>query len=148
MNNFERTKGFLTACGKTPNEKDLSTQIGVHIEELSEFLECVDICDPWEYESLTSSIDSLRRIATRIKKNWCTASIPNRLRVAALDALCDSEVTGNGVAYLAGFNKVEADKRVLQSNDNKLVYGKPIILEGGKIGKPEGWTPPDLSNCV
>jgi len=23
-----------------------------------------------------------------------------------------------------------------------------VILEGGKIGKPEGWTAPDLSDCV
>jgi len=36
----------------------------------------------------------------------------------------------------------------LQSNDNKLVNGKPVILEGGKIGKPRGWKPPDLSPYV
>jgi hypothetical protein len=63
-------------------------------------------------------------------------------------ALCDSEVTGNGVAYMAGFNKVQADALVLESNDAKLVNGQPVLLEGGKIGKPEGWKPPDLRGCV
>jgi hypothetical protein len=30
----------------------------------------------------------------------------------------------------------------------KLVDGKPVILEGGKIGKPAGWTAPDLRGFV
>jgi hypothetical protein len=58
------------------------------------------------------------------------------------------EVTGNGVAYLAGFDKDGADQAVLASNEAKLVDGKPVILEGGKIGKPAGWTPPDLTPFV
>ncbi|MGL4831112.1 MAG: hypothetical protein ACRCWS_00815, partial [Propionibacteriaceae bacterium] len=69
-------------------------------------------------------------------------------RIEALDALCDSEVTGNGVAYLAGFDKRSADMAVLSSNDAKLVDGKPVILPGGKIGKPDGWKAPDLSGFV
>lgn len=59
-------------------------------------------------------------------------------KAEALDALCDMELTGNGIAYLAGFNKVDADQAVLDSNDAKLVDGKPVILPSGKIGKPEG----------
>jgi predicted HAD superfamily Cof-like phosphohydrolase len=68
--------------------------------------------------------------------------------VHALDALCDREVTGNGVAFLLGFNKPAADEAVLRSNEAKLVNGEPVILEGGKIGKPEGWQPPDLKPFV
>jgi len=37
---------------------------------------------------------------------------------------------------------------VLDSNDAKLVDGKPVILPGGKIGKPEGWKAPNLSMFV
>ena len=54
----------------------------------------------------------------------------------------------NGIAFLAGFDKDGADQAVLASNDAKLVDGKPVLLEGGKIGKPEGWKPPDLSAYV
>ena len=64
------------------------------------------------------------------------------------DALCDIEVTANGVAYLAEMDKPGADRAVLDSNDAKLVDGKPVILEGGKIGKPAGWTAPDLRGFV
>ena len=66
---------------------------------------------------------------------------PSKMRVS-------SEVTGNGVAYLAGFDKRGADQAVLASNDAKLVDGKPVIMPGGKIGKPEGWKAPDLSGFV
>jgi len=52
------------------------------------------------------------------------------------------------VAYLAGFDKDAADQAVLDSNDAKLVDGKPVILDGGKIGKPPGWKPPDLRGFV
>lgn len=76
------------------------------------------------------------------------ARINSSDRIEALDALCDSEVTGNGVAYLAGFDKQGADMAVLASNDAKLIDGKPVILPGGKIGKPDGWKAPDLSGFV
>lgn len=149
MTNHERTAKWLEACGKKPgNEKDLSVQIGVNIEEYCEFLECIEIKDKLEMERLTMAMDLLRRISNILKVDWLRAFIPCERYVDALDALCDTEVTGNGIAYLAGFDKVTADKLVLDSNDDKLVDGKPVILPGGKIGKREGWTPPDLRGCV
>lgn len=81
-------------------------------------------------------------------RHMLMASINPSDRIEALDALCDSEVTGNGVAYLAGFDKRGADLAVLASNDAKLVDGKPVILPGGKIGKPPNWQAPDLSGFV
>ena len=149
MTNHERTAKWLEACGKVKGNKlHLSTQIGCHIEEFCEFLECVELKDAVELERLTKAIDDLRKISKVIKLDWLRAYIPCERYVDALDALCDTEVTGNGIAYLAGFDKVTADKLVLDSNDDKLVDGKPVILPGGKIGKREGWTPPDLRGCV
>ena len=52
------------------------------------------------------------------------------------------------MAYMANLDKPSADQAVLASNDAKLVGGKPVILEGGKIGKPDGWKPPDLRPFV
>ena len=97
---------------------------------------------------LERAIVDLQDLATEIKKGKRIAHIPNHLRVEALDALCDREVTGNGVAFLAGMDKDGADKAVLDSNDAKLVDGRPVILPGGKIGKPLGWTPPNLAPFV
>ena len=66
----------------------------------------------------------------------------------ALDALCDTEVTGNGIAYLAGFDKNGADQEVLASNESKLVDGKPVIQPGGKIGKGPNYRAPELEKFV
>ncbi|MBT9158945.1 MAG: hypothetical protein DDT26_00194 [Dehalococcoidia bacterium] len=148
MTNHQRAARWLAACGKTPNVGDVSTQIGCDLEELSEYLRCLRVdSDGWQ-RVLERAIVDLQVLATEIKKGKRIAHIPNHLRVEALDALCDREVTGNGVAYLAQMNKDQADQAVLDSNDAKLVDGKPVILPGGKIGKPPGWTPPNLAPFV
>ena len=146
--NFQRTAAWLKACGKIPGPAALSVQIGCHLEEFIEFLMCVDFDSADDAESLERSVADLLRVANGLKKGMVMAGINPSDRIEALDALCDSEVTGNGVAYLAGFDKQGADMAVLASNDAKLVDGKPVILPGGKIGKPEGWKAPDLSGFV
>lgn len=147
--NFQRTADWLAACGKRPGldakgVADLSCQIGVHIEEFCELLACIRTDKEGYAKLLARCTDDLNWFASKLKRGESVASIPAHLRVASLDALCDCEVTGNGVAYLAAFDKEAADAAVLDSNDAKLVDGKPVILEGGKIGKPEGWQPPNL----
>ncbi len=146
--NFERTAAWLKACGKVPGPAALSVQLGCHIEEFLEFLLCVDFDSAEDAESLERSVADLLRVANGLKKGMVMAGINKSDRIEALDALCDSEVTGNGVAYLAGFDKGAADMAVLASNDAKLVDGKPVILPGGKIGKPDGWKAPDLKGFV
>lgn len=142
--NFRRTLNWLRACGKVPSEATASLQIGCDIEEQVEFLELLDLDDSGDALLLATAVYNLKKVATALKRLDTLALIAEHNREAALDALCDREVTGNGVAYLLGFNKEDADLEVLRSNDAKLVDGKPVILEGGKIGKPEGWTPPNL----
>lgn len=146
--NFERTAAWLKACGKVPGPAALSVQIGCHIEEFVEFLMCIDFDSAKDLQNLESCVADMLHVAAGLKKGLVMASINPSDRIEALDALCDSEVTGNGVAYLAGFDKRGADQAVLASNDAKLVDGKPVILPGGKIGKPDGWKAPDLSGFV
>ncbi len=148
MNNFARTVAWLQACGKFPSPSNLSVQIGCHLEEFVEFLECIDLDCREDENTLNCLVDDLRLIAGSLKKNSTQASIKPEKRADALDALCDTEVTGNGVAYLAGMLKHMADEAVLASNEAKLVNGRPVLLPGGKIGKPEGWQPPNLADFV
>lgn len=148
MKNYERTEAWLKACGKVPGPDALSTQIGCHLEEVAEFLDCLLLESESGQDMLTCVIDDLVDLANRIKRGHINARINDIMREFALDALCDGEVTGNGVAYLAGFDKSGADQEVLSSNEAKLVNGKPVILLGGKIGKPEGWQAPDLTRFV
>lgn len=149
MTNFQRTASWLKACGKEPSPQNLSVQIGCHLEEFVEFLQCVQL-PAWTQANSASQLarELLTSMATSIKTGRAQASISREDREKALDALCDMEVTGNGVAYLAGFDKDQADQEVLAANDRKLVDGKPVILEGGKIGKPLGWVAADLRDCV
>lgn len=148
MTNYQRTADWLKACGKEPNPEGLSVQIGCDLEEFCEFLKTLRIDSDGYAKLIQRTVADLEWFAVKLKKREQTVYIPIHLRVDALDALCDREVTGNGVAYMAGFNKPAADEAVLASNDAKLVDGKPVILEGGKIGKPEGWKSPELRSFV
>lgn len=145
--NFQRTADWLAACGKEPNEKNLSTQSGCHLEEFCELLdELIIVGSTSDNDALMEASTRIKGIAHRLKQGTTGVRIKDRIK--ALDALCDAEVTGNGVAYFAGFNKNEADRRVLFSNDAKLVDGKPVLAPGGKIMKPAGWVAPYLGDCV
>lgn len=148
LTNFDRTARWLACCGKQQSAANASLQIGCDIEEQVEFLELLDLDDRGDHHLLMSAIYNLKVVAHKLKKLETVACIADANRVHALDALCDREVTGNGVAFLLGFNKPAADEAVLKSNEAKLVNGEPVILEGGKIGKPEGWQPPDLKPFV
>jgi predicted HAD superfamily Cof-like phosphohydrolase len=148
LTNYHRTANWLKACGKEPNQEGLSVQIGCHLEEICEFLGALRSDSEGYGKLIERTRVDLEWFASKLKKREQFVYIPTHLRTDALDALCDTEVTGNGVAYMAGFDKPEADQAVLASNDAKLVDGKPVILEGGKIGKPEGWKPPNLREFV
>lgn len=144
MTNYKRTSDWLAACGKTPNAATLSLQIGCDLEEQAELLNCLRVSKEGWARLLERVVIDLHYLGNAIKKGDVVAHFPQHLREDVLDAICDREVTGNGVAYLAGFDKDGADRAVLESNDAKLVDGKPVILAGGKIGKPDGWKAPNL----
>lgn len=149
MTNYQRTAAWLKACGKEPGEENLSVQVGCHIEEFIEFLETIEIKGKTlPLELIAAAVRAIGEFADDLKKGDAQIRITPEGREQALDALCDLEVTLNGVAYIAGFDKDAADQAVLASNDAKLVDGKPVLKPGGKIGKPEGWVAPDLAAYV
>jgi predicted HAD superfamily Cof-like phosphohydrolase len=146
LSNFQRTAQWLERCGKVrSNRLHLSVQLGCHLEEVVELLETLEFNEHFYNRTLEMVKIDLGYLGKLLKNNVAEARVKPQQREQLLDAICDSEVTGNGVAYLAGFDKDGADGAVLDANDAKLVDGKPVLLPGGKIGKPEGWRPPDLS---
>lgn len=147
--NYQHTADWLAACGKKPgNQSDLDVQTGCHLEEVAEFLdELVITGSPADDRYLAQAATTIKGIAHRLKTG--STGVRFRDRVGALDALCDAEVTGNGVAFLAQFNKVEGDRRVLASNDSKLnADGTAVIIAGGKIGKSDRYVKPFLADLV
>lgn len=142
--NFLRVAQWLIAAGKeVGNPKHIGVQVGCMLEEVAEFLEQLNIADGGDVEE---AYLYLTNVARRLKQG--RGEVEFHDPVKALDALCDIDVTINGVAFLAGWNKLQADLAVLNANDDKFVDGKPVFLEGGKIGKREGWEAPDLTPFV
>lgn len=146
--NFQRTKAWLEACGKEPSPENVSLQIGCQIEEFCEFLATLRTDSEGYAKLLERTRTDLDWFAGKLKRREQSVYIPTHLRVDALDALCDIEVTGNGVAFFAGFDKDAADQAVIDSNDSKLEDGKAVILEGGKIGKGRHYRAPNLRGFV
>ena len=148
MTNYERTKAWLIACGKEPSPENVSLQIGCQLEEICEFLGTLRTDSDGYAKLLERTRTDLDWFAGKLKRREQFVFIPTLLRVDALDALCDIEVTGNGVAFFAGFDKDAADQAVIDSNDSKLEDGKAVILPGGKIGKGAQYKAPDLKGFV
>lgn len=149
LNNFERTAKWLEACGREVNNpRHASVQIGCHLEEMSEFLATLRIDSVGGELVLNRMQNDLAWLARKLTTSQYIAHIPVHKRADALDSLSDSEVTGNGVCYLSAMDKRTADQRVLDANDAKLVDGKPVLGPGGKIQKPEGWTPAQMNDLI
>lgn len=147
--NYQRTANWLKACGKEPSPENLSVQVGCAIEEFCELLSCLRTDSDGYAKLLERTRTDLDWFAGKLKRAEQSVYIPTHLRVDALDALCDIEVTGNGVAFFAGFDKDAGDQAVLDSNDSKLEDGKAVFVEGTtKIGKGRDYKAPDLRGFV
>ncbi len=70
-------------------------------------------------------------------------------RVEALDALIDILVVTIGAIHSMGADGERAWNEVMRTNFAKIdpVTGKVRKRDDGKVLKPEGWQPPDLSTC-
>ncbi len=71
-------------------------------------------------------------------------------RVEQLDALLDFIVVTTGAIHSGGFDGEGGWKEVMRTNFAKIdkETGKVRKREDGKVLKPVGWTPPDLSPFV
>ena len=68
--------------------------------------------------------------------------------VEIADALADIIYIACGTAVSYGIPLDKVFEEVHRSNMAKLVDGKVIRREDGKIQKPEGWTPPDIKSII
>ncbi len=79
-----------------------------------------------------------------------TDAVANDDKIECLDALIDIMVVTIGAIHSLGVDANGAWYEVLQSNMAKIdqATGKVRKREDGKVLKPQGWTPPDLSKYV
>ena len=90
-----------------------------------------------EYKELIEALDD------------CAAYVQNpRARVHALKELADLVYVAFQLAAACGWELDEALDRVHQSNLSKLVDGKPLKREDGKVLKGPNYKPPYLEDLV
>jgi predicted HAD superfamily Cof-like phosphohydrolase len=68
--------------------------------------------------------------------------------VGIADALADVIYIACGTAVSYGIPLDKVFEEVHRSNMAKLVDGKPIYRDDGKVLKPEGWQPPDIKSIL
>ena len=126
-----------------PVDKNRSTQLGVHLEEVAEMLDALG-GQGKALPALLATRRHLHDLAEKVKSGEYVLNVLND--DLFLDSLCDQAVTGAGVAHTHGFDFHGAMTEVNRSNFSKFDEdGKPIRNEHGKIMKGPLYSKADLS---
>jgi len=131
-----------------PTSKNIHTQLGCHFEEVVEMLECINGMNSQTDGLLRDAEDAMRRLADHMKTTDKVISIPASCHVNMLDAICDQNVTGVGVAYMLGYDIQAGMRETNTSNWSKFVDGQPIFNANGKIMKGPSYFRSDLTAFV
>ena len=124
-----------------------------YIRQVEEFNTALDLHD---HTASEPSIPSLKTCLSRVQ--FLTEEVAELAHALGcgdlektLDALIDIQYFLSGTVIACGMQDVfvEAFQRVHRANMAKLGRdGRPIRDESGRVVKPEGWQPPDLSSLV
>jgi predicted HAD superfamily Cof-like phosphohydrolase len=125
MSRYEEAIEFRTLMGQPMgvlNKEQIDLQLRLIVEEFKEVLEAAD---------------SVSKMLT------C-----KRSREGLLKEVADLVIVGYQFAAAAGWDLDEALVRVHKSNLSKLVDGKPLRRDDGKILKGPNYQPPNLIDLV
>ena len=140
-----KTKEWFEIAVPNPTSKNISTQIGCHLEEVAEMLNAItskNLERASQIEALRAAID---HVGNLLKKD---NNIVIKDSVELLDALADQIVTATGVGTFLGMNVPGALAEVNRSNYSKFEDGEPIFNENKKVMKGKDYTPPDLKPYI
>lgn len=144
---IKKTKEWFEAAVPVPTEENFNVQLGCHLEEVVEMLECIQIADGSAGEDvLDDAAETLFKLSELLKRGESFAHIVHK--VEFLDALADQIVTAVGCAHMAGMDIVGALDEVNRSNFSKFEDGKPVFNEHGKIKKGRDYQAPELAGFV
>ena len=137
-------KRWLETAFPKPTEKDQATQIGVHLEEVAEFMEAIG-----SHKAATILVQDVSDNFKQSPNIYQDAdgnaiTLPEDFKIQMLDALCDQIVTATSVAHSMGFDIVGAIKEVNASNWSKFEDGKPLYDANGKVIKGKNYFKPNL----
>lgn len=140
------TKTWMEQAIPHPDTKNFHTQLGVHFEEISEFVASIKGRDRLTQAMLTQVLVSTHALALHLK-----ASKPDEILVEIgdaiefLDGLCDQLVTATGVGHMAYMDIVGGFAEVNRSNFSKFDdNGNPVLDNNRKIIKGPNYSKPNL----
>lgn len=140
-----QTKKWFEIAVPNPTSKNISTQIGCHLEEVAEMLETISSVNKDDAKIIASLNDAIVYVANRVKQN---GSIVVKDHIGLLDSLADQIVTATGVGTFLGMNVPGALAEVNRSNYSKFEDGEPVFNENKKVMKGKDYTPPDLTPYI
>jgi len=136
---------WFKAAKPEPTDKDVGTQTGCLLEEVVELLEGFGFAKQ-------GAVLALHNLAGLFKANTfggMISELSQEDRIEIVDACCDINVTSVGVMTLLGsVDVLGAQSEVIRSNNSKMVNGKFIFDDNGKIMKPDSYSKPDLTLFV
>lgn len=143
-----KTKKWFEIAVPNPTSKNISTQIGCHLEEVVEMLEALSASKLHHDSILEDAITHLNRLSNLMKENDDAIIVRDFNRIDLLDALADQIVTATGVGTFLGMNVPGALAEVNRSNYSKFEDGEPIFNENKKVMKGKDYTPPELTPYI
>ena len=140
------TEAWFRKAVPNPTSKNISTQIGCHLEEVEEMLQTIYPNGSYDAELLQRAQDAITNLANHMKRKDDAYRIDASTNL--LDSLADQIVTATGVGTFLGMNVPGALAEVNRSNYSKFEDGKPVFNENKKVMKGKNYTPPDLTPYI
>ena len=119
--------------------------MSVFIDQMAFMLACDQTVGKFNQEQFNMYLTLIEEEADELGQ-----AVANKDRVETLDALIDIMVVTIGAIHSLGVDAEGAWREVRDSNLAKIDgnTGKVIKREDGKVLKPVGWLPPNLSKYV
>ena len=137
---MKNTKQWFEQAVPNPTTKNLEVQLGVHLEEIEEMMDAIQVSDSLLWQQVSATIG---RLATDLKTGQLTITSVNATEV--LDGITDQQVTAIGIGHMLGMDTTGALAEVDRSNFSKFGKdGQPIFDENGKIKKGPHYVKPNL----
>ena len=141
-----KTSEWFKACIPAPTPDTLRVQMGCHFEEVQEALEAFRVHEPHSGKTFWPSTLDVSKLSRSLKTGKIEIGIIDK--IALMDAMADQIVTAMGVLHMISTDPDGVLAEVERSNASKLVDGKPVFNEHGKIKKGPNYTPPDLARFL
>lgn len=142
-NSIQSTVDWFKAIYPEPTSKNLHTQIGVHFEEVAEFIESLRGNNHLTQLALSQALGAVKALSFHLKKEDNVLIVDDG--GFFLDALGDQIVTATGCAHMAGMDMVGAFGEINRSNWTKFdENGKPVLDDNLKMVKSSNYQAPNL----